>query len=94
MTITSLLEEYGLSLDDVRWYLSRLITESLLSRRDDPMSIARRIWSGALEAELYNMEERFIARISEDLDTGITDEQAVRDQLESARVMKIQRRPD
>jgi hypothetical protein len=91
MTVTSLLDEYNLSIDDVRWYLSRLLTESLLTHADDPESLARRIWSGTLEAELYNMEEAFVERLTDELSRGITDEQAVRDQLERARVMKIQR---
>jgi len=91
MTVTSLLEEYNLSIDDVRWYLCRGLAESLLAHRDDPVALAKRIWSGNLEAEIYDMEERYLTRMSDELARGITDEQALRDQLELCRVMKIQR---
>jgi hypothetical protein len=91
MTLSSLLDEYNLTLDDVRWYLSKLITESLLTSRDRPEEIVRRIWSGSLEAELYNLEEGYLSRLQEEHDRGITDEQAIRDQLEQARLAKLQR---
>ena len=91
MTLKSLLNEYNLTLDDVRWYLSRQLTDSILTNRDDPEAIAHRIWSGALEAELYNMEETYINRLQDESDRGIRDEQAIRDELEQARILKIQR---
>jgi hypothetical protein len=91
MRLSSLLGEYDLTIDDIRWYLSSLITDSLLTSRDDPDQLVRRIWSGSLESELYNLEESFLERVQEELDRGITDEQAVRDQLEQARLLKLTR---
>jgi hypothetical protein len=92
MTLSSLLDEYNLTLDDVRWYLATLLTDSLLSARDKPEEITQRIWSGALDADLYNMEERYLARLQDEYDRGITDQQAIRDQFEKARLLKLRRR--
>jgi hypothetical protein len=92
MTVTSLLDEYNLTLDDVRWYLSVRLAESLLTERDAPEAIAGRIWSGRLEADLYNMEEAFLGRLQDELNRGLTDSHAVRDQLEAARILKLRRR--
>jgi hypothetical protein len=92
MTLSSLLDEYDLSLDDIRWYLSALLTDSLLMSKDHPDEITRRIWSGALEADLYNMEELYLARLQDEYVRGTTDQQAIRDQFEKARLLKIQRR--
>ena len=92
MTLSSLLDQYNLTLDDVRWYLAKLLANSLMANRDDPEEITRRIWSGSLEAELYNMEESYLARLQEECDRGITDEQAIREQLEQARLLKLRRR--
>jgi hypothetical protein len=91
MSLSSLLDEYDLSLDDIRWYLSSRIAGSLLMDRDEPERITLRIWSGALEGELYNLEERFLEKTRDELARGITDVQAVRDQLEEARLLKIRR---
>lgn len=91
MNVMTLLEEYDLSLDDVRWYLSALVADSLLTSKDEPERIVHRIWSGSLEAELYNLEESFLARLQDEHNRGIVDEQAIRDQLESARMAKFRR---
>ena len=91
MTVSSLLEEYDLSLDDIRWYLAYTTAQSLLSQADRFDELVERIWSGKLEAELYNMEESFLKRLAEDLGRGLADEQTIRDELERARILKIQR---
>jgi hypothetical protein len=91
MALTALLDEYDLTLDDIRWYLADRIARSLLLDREDPEAITRRIWSGALEAELYDLEEAFLERTRDELKRGITDVQAVRDQLEQARLLKLRR---
>jgi hypothetical protein len=92
MTLSSLLDEYNLTLDDVRWYLATILTDSLMLNRDNPEEITRRIWSGSLESDLYNMEELYLARLRDETDRGITDQQAIRDQFEQARLMKFRRR--
>lgn len=92
MSVSELLEEYDLSPDDIRWFLATQLAESLLLDRDEPEKLVRRIWSGALEAQLYNAEERYLTSLQDDLSTGRTDEPVVREQLERARITKIQRR--
>jgi hypothetical protein len=92
MSVARLQEEYDLSLDDIRWYLSWQITESILSQRETPEDIARRIWSGSLESELYDMEERFLRELQDELDRDLIDEQAVRDHFDRARILKMRRR--
>lgn len=92
MSVTRIQDEYDLSLDDIRWYLATLITESLLSQRENPEEITRRIWSGALESQLYDMEERFLRELQDELDRGLIDEQKVRDHFERARALAYRRR--
>ncbi|MFW5880717.1 MAG: hypothetical protein ACOCU9_03720 [Spirochaetota bacterium] len=92
MSVTRIQEEYDLSLDDIRWYLSTLVTESLLSQRESPEEITHRIWSGALESQLYDMEERFIRDLQDELDRGLIDEQKVREHFERARALAFRRR--
>ena len=81
MKITELLEELDLTLDDIRWFLAVRQTERLLSLKDSPQEITRLLWSGALEGELYDMEERFLAEQNEALRRGRQDETAVRQLL-------------
>lgn len=77
MTVQQLLDEHDLGIDDVRWYLARGQADRLLSYRDHPQDLAHLIWSGELESDLYEMEERFLAELQEDLDRGRTDEAQV-----------------
>jgi hypothetical protein len=92
MTIESLMEEHDLVLDDIRWYLASRIANTLLSQSEHPEEITRRVWSGALEGELYNMEERFLERLQDELERGLLDEQAAREHFSSARMLKMRRR--
>jgi hypothetical protein len=78
MKIAELLEELDLSLDDIRWFLAVRETERLLALKDTPLEITRLLWSGALERDLYDMEERFLAEQGEALHRGRRDETAVR----------------
>ena len=81
MKITELLEELDLSLDDIRWFLAVRQTERLLSLKDSPQEITRLLWSGVLERELYDMEERFLAEQGEALARGRRDQTVVRQLL-------------
>lgn len=94
MRVTELLDEHGLSIDDVRWYLARAQAERLIAYKDHPRELAHLIWSGELESDLYEMEDRFLAELEEKLSRGHTDEaqvhQAVR---EIARAAERRRRP-
>ncbi len=92
MNVNHLLEEYDLTLDDVRWYLSVQEAERLLSFKEHPHELAREIWSGQLEAAIYNMEERYLEELTERLSQGITSEQRVRELFGEIRAAK-RRRP-
>jgi hypothetical protein len=81
MKIAELLEELDLSLDDVRWFLAVRETERLLSLKERPLELTRLLWSGALERDLYDMEERFLNEQAEALSRGRRDQTAVRQLL-------------
>jgi hypothetical protein len=91
MNIRKLMEEYDLSIDDVRWYLSCEIADSLLLFKDTPNELSRLVWSGELEGRIYDMEERFLASLQDELDRGLIDEPSVRSHFESARIRKLRR---
>ncbi len=81
MNIKSLLTEYSLEIDDVRWYLSRVLTERIQSMAEKPEELTRFIWSSALSDELYNMEERFLKTLQDQIDEKTLDESHLRDML-------------
>ncbi len=96
MGIQDLLDEHNLEIDDVRWYLAREQADRLLSYKDHPAELAHLLWSGELEADLYEMEDRFLADLQEKLDRGQTDEaqahQIVREIAGSAEKRRRMRR--
>ena len=73
--------EYDLEIDDLRWHLSTIQAERLLSYREKKRELIRLIWSGSLEGDLYDMEERFLAELQKRLDGGSRDEIRVREIL-------------
>jgi len=73
-----LLEEAGLEIDDVRYYLSSMMAGRLLTYADDPEGLVRLIWSKHLEDELYNMEERFIQDMDDRFERRLIDEPKLR----------------
>ena len=79
--ISDLMQEYDLEIDDLRWHLSTVLAQRLLSFREKRRELARLIWSGSLEEELYDMEERFLAQLQNRLDGGSRDEVQVREIL-------------
>ena len=52
--------------------------QRLLGYRDEMVGLLRLIWSGKLEAELYQMEERFLTELQEKLDAKQADESEIR----------------
>ncbi len=91
MNVSTLLEEYDLTLDDVRWYLSVQEAERYLRFKDEPAALATEIWSGRIEAALYNMEERFIADLNDRLARNLTSEHRVREQFGEIRAARRKR---
>jgi hypothetical protein len=81
MKILDMLAEYELEIDDIRWYLSVVTAERLLGLRDRRHDLIRYIWSGSLEDDLYDREERFLADLENRLKSGLADEAAVRETL-------------
>lgn len=91
MNINSFLDEYSLELDDVRWFLARAETARLLEYRDKRDDLCRLLWSGKFEADLYNMEERFLADLQEKLNSRQTDESEIRKimaEIDAARMLR------
>ncbi len=78
MDIKRFLKEFDIELDDVRWYLARETAMRLLEYRDKRNDLCRLIWSGRLEADLYSMEERYLAELQEKLDSRRIDESEIR----------------
>ena len=78
LSIKAYLTEYDLELDDVRWYLAKDQAERLLEYRDNRDELCKLIWSGKLDADLYNMEERFIEDLQAKLDSRQADESEIR----------------
>lgn len=91
MTIQKLLEEYGLEIDDVRWYLSHIMAERLLSYQENPEDLIRLIWSGTLNDDLYNMEERHLKELQDQKDEKTLDESNIRDILNEMETLRRKR---
>ena len=79
VTIEQLMDEYGLSMNDIRWYLCSQITYGILELTKTPDEITAYFWSGKLEVDLYNIEERYIADLQEELEKSIKTEAEIRD---------------
>ncbi len=89
--IKALMKEYNIELTDIRWLIAHRITVSLLSSNDNSEEISTRIWSGKLESELYNMEEKFLDDIISQLKMGLIDEAWIREQFAEASELKCRR---
>jgi DNA-binding transcriptional MerR regulator len=81
MKIAALLEELDMTIDDVRWYLALRETARLLALKDTPREVTRLLWSGRLERDLYDMEERWLKEMEQAMRRGRRDEAAVRSVL-------------
>ncbi|MDC7222394.1 MAG: hypothetical protein PQJ60_01570 [Spirochaetales bacterium] len=79
MTVKELLDEYELEIDDVRWYLATYMSRRLLSYQQEPDLLARYIWSGELEGDFYDMEEKLISDLQDQLERDVIDETRLRD---------------
>jgi len=86
------MKEYNLEIDDIRWFLSIREAERLLSFPQDRKELIRYIWSGELENNLYNMEEKYLENLQEQMDRNITDEADVRDFFKEAELAALKRK--
>jgi len=91
MTVKDLLDEFDLEIDDVRWYMASYMADKLLSYRHEPEMLTRYIWSGELEGEFYNMEERLISDLQDQLDRDMTDEIRLRELMREMDYLRIRR---
>lgn len=82
------MKEFSVEIDDVRWYLSVKTAERLLTYRDDLRGLAREVWSGKLEGELYDLEETFLRDLQDSLDRHLTDEVQARALFSEIRAAK------
>jgi hypothetical protein len=92
MKVAHLLDQNGIGIDDVRWYLSSIFAARLLEYRTRPAELARFIWSGKLEAELYDAEERFVEELQRRTDAGSMDEAALREVMREIAAEKRRRK--
>jgi hypothetical protein len=92
MRLSDYLDEYDVTIDDVRWHLSLAEAARLLTYTEDPVELARLIWAGTLESELHDMEEELLKRTQEDLDAGRIDEEKIHLLMEEIRASRISRR--
>ena len=90
--INNLLKEYSLEIDDIRWFVSYHNTISILSNSDSPNELTKIIWSGKLEADLYNMEEKYLDDIISQFDRGLVDEAWIREQFAEASALRCKRK--
>lgn len=91
MNINELLNEYDLSTNDIRWYLSKKLAYTLLEYRNDLMGLTKLIESGELEAILYNMEEKYLEDTQDLLNRDKIDEVNIREELNEALLLKKNR---
>lgn len=76
MNCEKLMEEFGLEVDDVRWFLSAGIAGRIRTLPEN--ELACYIWSGKLEAELYDMADRFLNDLTGKLKNARMSEAEVR----------------
>ncbi len=91
MTVKELLDEYELEIDDVRWYLATYMSRRLLSYQHEPDELARYIWSGEMEGDFYNMEEKLIDDLQDQLERDLTDESRLRELMAEMNYLRKKR---
>jgi len=91
-SLSELMDEYNVELDDIRWYLSQDIADELINYKDRHVELAMEIWSGRLGDRLYELEDRFVRELGDALAHGRTDEVKVRTVLSEVRAAR-RRRP-
>ncbi len=89
--VKELMKEYNLSIDDIRWYLSSMMMEKILSLKAAPEELTKYIWSGQLDTDLYNMEETYLNEIEDSFESSRADESSIREQFAEASARKCTR---
>ncbi len=89
--IHNLMKEYNLEIDDIRWYLSTILSSRFLSFSESPHELSRYIWSGELDKDLYNMEETFLSDLVEQYENDLVDETFIREKFGEISAAKCSR---
>ncbi|MBN2653302.1 MAG: hypothetical protein JXR63_13060 [Spirochaetales bacterium] len=79
MKIKEFMKENGIEIDDVRWFLAEQKVYSILEKKDSVYELIDEISSKRLEAELFDMEERFVDELQDSFDRNFIDEADVRE---------------
>lgn len=88
----ALMAEYGLEIDDVRWFLSVRLTDELMSYQTRQWELIQEIWSGRLADRLYNLEERWMEENERLLAEGLSEEGKLRELFAECRAARRRRR--
>ena len=91
MNLKALLKEYDVDINDIRWFLSFDLATRMIEHAEQPVELATWISSGRLEADMYNMEEKWLRNRQEELDRGLRDEAQIREELEAVQAAKVKR---
>lgn len=91
MDINDLLNEYEITTNDLRWYLSKKLAFSLLEYRNNLMGLTKYIESGELDVELYYMEEKYLEETQDLMNRGKIDEVNIREVLNEIVILKKNR---
>lgn len=81
MKIYELMKEYKIEMDDVRWFLSLQKARDLATKALDPVDLVVYVHSKELEADLYDMEQRYLDEVQSQWDLKRFDEADVREVL-------------
>ena len=88
----SLMEEYSLDIDDIRWHLSVQLTEDLMAYQTRQWNLIEEIWSGRLGDRLFHLEEQFLEDAERLWNSGQSEEGKIRDLFAAVRASKRRRR--
>lgn len=91
MTVNAIMEEYHLTIDDVRWFLSVQKAKEIFAFEENPFQLVQYIHSKQLEVDLYDMEDRFLEELQNRYDNKLIDEATVRDELYRVNREKVNR---
>lgn len=87
----SLMDEYNLDIDDIRWYLSVQLTEELMAYYARQWNLIEEIWSGRLGDRLFHLEEQFLEDTERLWNSGQSEEGKIRDIFAAVRASKRRR---
>ena len=86
------MDEFGVEIDDVRWYLSSQLANDIVALHNQPRMVVELIWSGKLGDRLYQMEDRYLEELESQWDLGLREETRIREIMSTIRIAKRRRR--